>query len=206
MRKKFLLILLFIAFVGLSAARSPYHHVKSVYDGDTILIDTNEKVRYLGIDAPEMGYQGGSNEFMALSSKSLNSSLVGQNRVRLEFDREKRDQYGRLLAYVFLEQGDMVNGLLVKQGLAHVMVKGPGLKYFDLLLQYQRQAITQGLGIWQKGPASPERHYPGSRISYRFHRPGCRFAGRIHSKNMVRFKDCRTAFWAGFSPCSKCRP
>jgi len=206
MRYKYLIILLFVAFISLSSAQSRYYSVKYVYDGDTILIDKDEKVRYLGIDAPELDHQGGDSEFMASSSRNYNLQLVGHKRVRLEFDREKRDRYGRLLAYVFLENGEMVNGILVKKGFAHIMSKPPNLKYLNLLLGYQRKAMSKRLGIWQSNPINLEKYYIGSKKSYRFHRPGCPYAKEITSQNRLRFANHRKAFWEGFSPCKRCSP
>lgn len=206
MKDKNLIMLLFIALFTLSLTRPLYHGITFVYDGDTVLMDTGERVRYLGIDAPEIGYEGKKSEFMALSSRDYNIRLVGQRRVRLEFDQEKNDRHGRLLAYVFLETGEMVNALMVRRGFAHVMVKGPNLKYFDLLLHDQRLAMGEKLGIWRKKSLTKEKHYIGSGKSYRFHRPRCSFGNKIPSSNLVRFKNRRDAFWAGFSPCRRCRP
>jgi len=200
------LIFLFTAFIGLSFTQSDRRLVKYVYDGDTILLDSGEKLRYLGIDAPELGDHGNKSEFMALESRDFNRHLVDQTLVNLEFDREKKDQYGRLLAYVFFEKGDMVNALLVRKGLARVMVKRPNLKYLNLLIHNQRLAMREKLGIWRKATEKPERYYLGSSKSYRFHRPGCDFSRKILPHNVVRFESCRDAFWDGFSPCKRCSP
>jgi len=200
------LIFLFMAFFGLSFTQSNRHLVKYVYDGDTVLMDTQEKLRYLGIDAPEMGSRGKKNEFMAIESRDFNLRLVGQSWVKLEFDREKKDRHGRLLGYVFLENGDMVNALLVRKGLASVLIKRPNLKYLDLLIHNQRLAMEEKLGIWRKAIIKPENYYLGSSKSFRFHRPGCPFSRKILSHNLVRFKRYRDAFWEGFSPCKRCGP
>ena len=206
MKDKNLIMLLFIALIPLSFTPLLYHCVTFVYDGDTVLMDTGERVRYLGIDAPEIGHEGKTSEFMALSSREYHIRLVGQRRIRLEFDQEKNDRYRRLLAYVFLENGEMVNALMVRRGLAHVMVNRPNLKYFDLLLRDQRLAMEEKLGIWRKKSLTQEKQYIGSRKSYRFHRPGCPFGRKIPSRNFVRLTNRHDAFWAGFSPCKSCRP
>lgn len=200
------LIFLSMPLITLSFTHPLYHLVKFVYDGDTILLDTGEKVRYSGIDAPEIGHKGEKNEFMALASRDFNLHLVGKDRVRLEFDREKRDRHGRLLAYIFLEKGDMVNALMVRRGLARLMVKRPNIKYLSLLLHNQRLAMGERLGLWQKDPKKLEKYYLGNRKSYRFHRPGCPFGTKIGPHNLVRFRRRRDAFWEGFSPCKRCRP
>ena len=206
MNRKNLLQILLIAFISLSFAFSAYNRVQFVYDGDTILLKTGEKVRYLGIDAPEMDYEGKESEFLATTSRDYNARLVNKKRVRLEFDQEKRDHHGRLLAYVFLEGGDMLNALLLRQGLAHVMVKRPNLKYFTILLDNQRLAMKARRGIWSQATGKLERDYLGNDKSYRFHRPQCSFAAQIRPDNLVRFYSRHKAFWEGYSPCRRCRP
>ncbi len=206
MNRKNLLPFLFIALLGLSFGHPTNELVKSVYDGDTILLETGEKVRYLGIDAPEIGYEGKKSEFMAMASRAYNLNLVAKKRVTLEFDQEKRDRHGRLLAYVFLENGEMVNALMLRHGFARVMVERPNLKYFSRLLIDQRHAMGEKRGIWSQDTANAESFYPGSSKSYRFHRPGCAFAVQIRPSNLVRFQNRHKAFWKGFSPCKRCSP
>ena len=206
MNRKNLLPLLFTALLGLSLSHPTHELVKFVYDGDTILLKTGEKVRYLAIDAPEIGYEGKKSEFMAGASREYNLRLVAKKRVSLEFDKEKRDRHGRLLAYVFLENGEMVNALMLRHGFARVMVKGPDLKYFSRLLSEQRHAMAEKRGIWSQDTANGERFYLGSSKSYRFHRPGCAFAEQIRPSHLVRFQNRQKAFWEGFNPCKRCSP
>jgi endonuclease YncB( thermonuclease family) len=206
MNHKNLIPLIFIALIGLAASQKPLYFVKFVYDGDTILTSTGQKVRYLGIDAPEIGYGQKKSEFMALAARNENIRLVGKGEVILEFDQERRDQYGRLLAYVHLEHGEMVNALLIRKGLAHVTVKLPNLKYFQYLLDHQRLAMEERLGIWKVPAERVETFYLANKKSYRFHRPDCAFGKQIGSNRRLRFGSRMEAFWEGFSPCSKCRP
>lgn len=180
--------------------------IRYVHDGDTVVLTTGEQVRYVGMDAPEMGRKGAKNQYMALESRNYNLHLVRNARVRLEFDEERRDRHGRMLAYVFLENGTMVNLLLVRKGLAFVLVKKPNMKYFSLLLDAQRQALGEKIGIWRKPPERREPHYLGNRASFRFHRPGCPLGKKIARPNLVRFDTWEKAYWEGFSPCRRCSP
>jgi micrococcal nuclease len=206
MRLLKIILILILATVCLSLTAEGYHRVKFVYDGDTILLDNKKKVRYLGINTPEIDHKGGKSEFMAHAARDSNIELVKGARVSLEFDKEKKDRYGRLLAYVFLENGDMVNALLVRKGMAHILLNNQGLKYEDLLLDCQRKAMKEKLGIWSRPCKGNEEFYLGNRNSYRFHRPGCRFAKKISRKNGMRFKSRYDAFWEGYSPCKRCMP
>jgi len=206
MRPKTFILLTVLATLGLSLAPVSHHKVKFVYDGDTILLDSGEQVRYLGINAPEIDHEDGKSEFMAHAARSLNVKLVKGALVRLEYDREKRDQYGRLLAYVFSENGDMVNALLVRKGLAHVVFMNQKLKHRDILLACQRKAMEGRIGIWSRPLTEEEKFYSGNRNSYRFHRPTCHFGKKISPRNLVRFKSRHDAFWDGYSPCKRCGP
>lgn len=83
---------------------------------------------------------------MACASKALNRHLVAKRRVRLVFDQVRSDRHGRLLAYVYLENGEMVNAVMVRKGLAHVMAQRPNLRHFSLLLENQRKAMKEKIG------------------------------------------------------------
>jgi len=78
----------------LPEAKEGKYKVTRVLDGDTIVIETGEKVRYQGIDSPEQNQRWGE------EAKKFNEGLVLEKKVRIEFDRVKLDKYGRLLAYV----------------------------------------------------------------------------------------------------------
>jgi micrococcal nuclease len=203
MKRKRVVLVFLVALLALSATK-PY--VKQVYDGDTFALSTGEQVRYIGVDAPEIDHQGNKSDFLAHEARDTNAKLVQGKQVRLEFDQERNDHHGRLLAYVFLENGDMVNELLVRKGLARVLPKPPNLKHFQLLLDTQRRAMAERVGIWRKEPERPESYYTGNSASYRFHRPGCTFARTLSGRHRVRFDSAFKAYWEGYSPCRQCKP
>ncbi|MFO7784275.1 MAG: thermonuclease family protein [Thermodesulfobacteriota bacterium] len=197
----YLLIVLILLGLSLGGAE-----VRFVYDGDTVLLDGGKRVRYLGIDAPEMGYDGKGPEFMAEKARAYNAKKVQGKRIQLELDRESHDHYGRLLAYVYPPDGRMLNIELVEKGLARVLAVPPNLRHLDRLIEAQQKAMAGRVGIWRPEVDSGEGPYIGSRKSFRFHRPDCPFGSRIHSKNRVRFDTKRDAFREGYSPCARCRP
>ena len=202
----FLIILILLQGLFLSLTSFAYHRVVFVYDGDTVLLKNGTKVRYLGIDTPEIDHEGNKSEFMAHKAKDFSQKLVKGALVRLEYDLERKDGYKRVLAYVFLQNGDMVNALLVRKGLAHVMPIKHNLKYRDLLLECQRKAIKERVGIWSNLLRDRGENCLGNRRSYRFHRPDCPFAMKISQKNLIKFRSVYDAFWEGFSPCKRCKP
>ncbi len=205
MKRHYILLYLLILFVlpGFSCGEA---EVSAVYDGDTVLLANGERVRYLGIDAPEMGYGGDAPEFMADEARAFNEKTVLGKRIQLELDRERRDHHGRLLAYIYLPDGRMLNIELLEKGLARVLAVPPNLRYLDRLIKTQQKAMSGRVGIWRAEVDSGEGPYIGSRKSFRFHRPDCPFGSRIHSKNRVGFETRWEAFWEGYSPCARCRP
>jgi micrococcal nuclease len=179
--------------------------VTAVLDGDTIQLANGQRVRYLGIDCPERGGNGPA-EFLAEEATLFNRHLVLNKEVRLEDGAEPRDRYGRVLAYVFLANGVLVNGELIKKGLAHVLYHGPWMERFDELLQKQREAIQGGRGIWAKLLKETDDHYRGQAGTRRFHRLDCPFGKKIVPKNLMGFQSKKEAYWQGYSPCRGCKP
>ena len=135
----FLITLILLQGLSLSLTSFAYNKVVFVYDGDTVLLKNGARIRYLGINTPEIDHQGGKSEFMAHTAKDFNQTLVKDALVRLEYDLERKDRYKRGLAYVFLQNGEMVNALLVRKGLAYVISIRPNLKYRDLLLESPKE-------------------------------------------------------------------
>ncbi|HEX77028.1 MAG TPA: thermonuclease family protein [Dehalococcoidia bacterium] len=118
--------------------------VTRVIDGDTIEIAGGQRVRYIGIDTPEVYPQL---EPWGLEALAANERLVGGKRVRLERDVTDRDRYGRLLRYVYVDD-TFVNAELVRLGLARARAYPPDTKYQHILEQAEREARAAGLGIW----------------------------------------------------------
>ena len=131
-------------------------------DGDTLVLENNERVRLIGIDTPEMhessklnrdGQRLGQDvetiKQLGRRSYEVMKKLVQGKRVRLEFDLERRDKYKRLLAYVYLPDGTFLNAEMVKQGYASLMTYPPNVKYADLFLKLYQQARQDQRGLWK---------------------------------------------------------
>jgi len=117
--------------------------VARIIDGDTIEIEDGVKVRYIGIDTPEIG------EPYYLEATEANRQLVGGKKIRLEKDAEDNDQYGRLLRYVWVGE-IMVNAELVRLGYAYSYSYPPNLKYQAHFLQLEKEAREQKRGLWSE--------------------------------------------------------
>lgn len=131
-----------------SATSSSLYLVTRVVDGDTIVIDTGEKVRYIGMNTPESVDPRKPVECFGKEASAKNKELVLNKKVRLEKDVSNTDKYGRLLRFVYLENGTFVNLKLVQDGYASVMTVPPNVKFSDDFLSAQKQAREAGLGLW----------------------------------------------------------
>ncbi|HPT63507.1 MAG TPA: thermonuclease family protein [Candidatus Atribacteria bacterium] len=142
----YLIIILFLFFYFQSEKKGAYL-VARVIDGDTIELSNGEKVRYIGIDTPELHHPQKEVEYYAREAYEANCRLVEGKRVRLELDVEERDRYGRILAYVYVDDL-MVNEWLVANGYAHVATFPPNVKYAERFLQLEREARQAKIGLW----------------------------------------------------------
>jgi micrococcal nuclease len=180
--------------------------VAQVGDGDTVTLDTGQKVRLLGIDAPEMEKEGLPADFLAHKAKQVLTGLAQGQRVRLEYDRLRYDRYGRTLAYLFLLDGTNLCREMVRQGLAHVYTVPPNLRFREELLSAQREAIAARRGIWLEALKQDETSYLGNRRSLLFHRPSCHLGQSTAKANRVQFQSPTEAYLQGYSPCRTCKP
>jgi len=161
-----------IALVAISGPASgwtepaafPEATVVHVDDGDTIDVWTDghrERVRYIGIDAPELAHDGLAAARGGEAATRLNRALLAGRRVRLEFDLERRDRYGRLLAYVWLG-GTLINAEMVRRGYARVLTIPPNVRYQRWFEAAEAEAREARRGLWgddeQDGP--PATRFP----------------------------------------------
>ena len=156
---------LLIAFSACAADQpEPLQGVVSwVHDGDTLEIDNLGKVRLIGIDTPEreasprdeflekQGIPASRQRQIYQSAKAFNIRLVKGRTVSLALDHPPRDRHGRLLAYVYLPDGRLLNRILLEQGRAVVYRRFSFSMKQDFLAAEQR-AKQSGLGMWQEEP------------------------------------------------------
>lgn len=140
-----LLLLLLLLFPALSYAQEREGRVRKVIDGDTIMMDTGEKIRYIGIDAPE------SDQYFYKEAKRRNAELLSGKVVRFVVcEKTPMDKYGRTLAWVYVDNVS-VSEALVKEGYARKLIISPCADAFDAhLTRYEKEANDKGLGIWSK--------------------------------------------------------
>ena len=174
---RYLLSLIFIILIGVLFGRRilRVEHLQQpsavasgvvtvVYDGDTIKVKLangqSRKVRLIGVDAPELNHTRATERFKAFMAKRFTFSHLYKRRVKLFFDREIEDRYGRLLAYVWTEKVGLFNLYIIKEGFASVLLYFPYREdYKQEFLEAEKEAKLKGKGFWQKIP------YPRIRAS-----------------------------------------
>ncbi|MBF0215418.1 MAG: thermonuclease family protein [Candidatus Omnitrophica bacterium] len=158
---RYFLVVCLAALAGLcsgcakeASSENNVYLVRSVADGDTIELQDGRRVRYIGIDTPETRNKVGGQwvydpEEYAEDAKKFNESLVGGNKVRLEFDAERKDKYGRDLAFVYTDNGLMANEELVREGYSLVYYLLPNRKHLEGFMEAQRTAMENKAGLWK---------------------------------------------------------
>lgn len=128
--------------------------LERVIDGDTIVArvgDRDERVRYIGVDTPETVKPNTPVQCFGPQAHDLNARLLGApgTPLTLRFDRELRDRYGRLLAYVYrARDGLFVNARLVVAGFARTLTIAPNTRHVAQLADLQQAARANGRGLW----------------------------------------------------------
>lgn len=177
------------------------------YDGDTLRLTDDRRVRLLSIDTPEMNHRKGRPQPLAQRALQRTRTLLPKGGpVRLARDRQAQDRYGRLLAHAYRPDGVSVEETLLREGLAVSFIMRPNVALADCLLAAERQARLARRGLWGLPAYAPQ---PASRVvadgSYRLVRgqvtSALRRGGWVLLKldRRVQLRIAR-ADWKGFEP------
>ena len=182
--------------------------VNYVIDGDTVILESGEKIRFLGLDTPEIkkshaGKDQGREEPWGRDAANYLTVLLQGKEVGLEFDSVKKGTYGRTLAYVILGD-ELVNALLLKEGYARYKTYDNVLKYGDYLKEQEGLARIRGKGLWEeKGKLKTPRYFLASKSGDYYHLPDCEYARKIRKENRFRL-TADEARRLGLKPCNYC--
>ncbi len=176
-----------------------------VIDEDTIVLDGNEKVRLIGVDTPETKDPRKPVQYFGNEAYEFTKSQVEGDKVRLEYDQNRIDKYGRTLAYVYLENGAFLNAEIIKQGYGFVYTVFP-FKYLEEFRQYEREARENERGLWtSRDEKKPEVREDTTvyiiKTGKKYHSGDCRYLSK--SKIPITLKE---AIQKGYTPCSVCNP
>ena len=147
-----LILTTFHLYLSVSCANSQTFKCTRVVDGDTIVLSTKERVRLIGVDTPETKHPKKPVEYYGKEATAFTNRMVGGKVVKLKYDQQRRDKYGRLLAYVYLMDGTFLNAEIIKQGYGNAYTRFP-FKYMEEFRQYQKGAREAKRGLWADKPA-----------------------------------------------------
>lgn len=197
----FVLLIRYVPEIGLDKSLADRYLVAKVIDGDTIELSGGDRLRLLGIDCPERG------DIFYDSATAFLTSLVLTKTVTVAYSKKRRDGYGRLLAYLFIDT-ICINEAILSSGLASVYLFSDNLGdsiRIKGLLNAQKEGMSNKKGIWSR-PVSDEEFYLTLRGRLRFHRPACASVKNKPISDIIRFSSRYDAFNEGYSPCRNCRP
>jgi len=142
----FLFFMFLLAF-AIFALAANFRLCIRVIDGDTLVLDGNEKVRLIGVDTPETVHPQKPVERYGKEASVFTRALAEGKRVRLEYDQQRTDKYGRTLAYIYLEDGTFLNAEIIKKGYGFAYTRFP-FKHLEQFRQLERRAREEGRGLW----------------------------------------------------------
>lgn len=204
-----------------------YEKAKVLYahDGDTIWVKIDgkkEKVRFVGVNTPEVAKDGNPAEFMAEEAKNYTEEILKDKEIYLERDISDRDKYDRLLRYIWLEkplsnpelsdiENKTLNGILVKEGYAYANYYKPDIKYHNFLKDLEKSAKNNKNGIWSERKTNKDSRkkdekidesylIKGNKNSKVYHLPEWPSYDTVKDKNAVYFENEKEAKEAGFRP------
>lgn len=124
--------------------------IKKVIDGDTVKTNEGETIRLIGIDTPEINWDSGTADFYGYKALKFSNENLLNKKVYLEYDQDKKDDYGRKLAYIYLQNGELFNIKLIENGYAHLLIVEPNNKYEERFKKIAKNTREEKIGIWKK--------------------------------------------------------
>jgi micrococcal nuclease len=137
--------------------------VRWALDGDSLLLADGRQVRLIGINTPELGKNGAADQPLARAARERATALTRGQTIRLVYDRERLDRYGRTLAYAVLPDGRDLQDILLREGYAWFIAIPPNVSRLPLYRSAESHARTTRLGVWGRPeyePVSAERVSP----------------------------------------------
>lgn len=180
--------------------------VTRAVDGDTMVLDNGERVRFLCINTPEKWETHYHEATEALRAMVENQTVI------LQKDVSDRDKYGRLLRYVYLPDGTFVNAEMVRLGHAKAYHYPPDTSHYEEMVELEKEAKSSHLGLWNESDPSdltkddypPDCDYVASVSGEVYYANTCKYAHRILEKNRLCFSTMQEALAAGYRETHKC--
>lgn len=167
--------------------------VKYVIDGDTLDTEDGERIRFLGLDTPEIKKRADDppdEPWGRDAANFVHLFLPAGTEIGLAFEPAAREgAYGRTLAYILVD-GELLNSILLKEGYAEYADYGMEMRHGEYLKRMEGQARVYGKGIWEgQGQLPTPKYYVASKNGSQYHDPDSDLAPRISPRNLVRLTE-----------------
>ena len=199
--------------------------VHKVLNGDTFIISEDFVVKLIGVRTSLVHLDDGKSEYFGRKSLSFTNRLIQGKRVKLKFDKNKIDDEGNILAYVYLPDSKFLNAEIIKQGFGKLDETFDFI-YLSQFAEYEKKAKEKNIGLWKTsdapqpkkktGPPPNKKQllrsqfnllkYVGSKKDKKLHYWYCSESEKISKDDFVIFKTKNDAVNDGFTPCSICNP
>ena len=148
-RSRLAFVLTFVLWLFLAfPSHGELGRVKRVIDGDTLRLSTGERVQLIGVDTPETKHPKKAVQRFGREAYLFSKRMVEGKEVRLEYDLQRKDRYGRTLAYLYLLDRTILNADIIKQGYGFAYAKF-SFKYLEEFRRYEREAKENRRGLWK---------------------------------------------------------
>ncbi|MFW5976601.1 MAG: thermonuclease family protein [Bacillota bacterium] len=178
--------------------------VSKIIDGDTIEIESGEKIRLIGIDTPELNSDNNSgSEYYGKRAKKYIKKLIGKDQiVYLEYGEEVRDSYDRLLAYIYLPDGTFLNARILREGYSYLLTVPPNIKYLNLLEEIAKKAREKNKGLWKKDVENKDYPQISWKKAEKYYGDKVVVEGKVvdtHDSGKAVFLNFAEEYWNTFS-------
>ncbi len=203
----YLFCVVFLSNSALAATSRQETVVDQAISGDSVRLKGGKILKYIGVDAPNVESKVLEIRELANTSQAFNQNLTAGKTVWIEWGPKLRDGQNRLLGYVFLADGSMVNKMILEAGQAKVRIKSPNLRYSVEFKNAEAIAQRSKLGIWEKELSenlAARQKLVGEKNTKIYYFHNSPELSRIPEANLVTFNSRVDAKAAGYRACSTC--
>lgn len=181
--------------------------VENALSGDTVKLKGGKVLRYIGLEAHPIQSQIALAQQYGQEALEFNRQLVEGKAIMIEWGPQLRDKKGRLLGYVFLNDGLFVNREILKKGHAKLKLVAPNTRYAEEFRNDELTAKRSKTGLWVKEPDDPRIQHEilGNKVSKIYYYPNSPELSDVRDSELVRFRSRVEAVAAGYKPCYSCR-
>lgn len=124
--------------------------VEKVIDADTIELADGRRLKLIGVELPKtQAHKAASQSLQTFQYYQFLKEMIEGKKINIELDVEKYDQYGRLLAYVYLSDGTFVNAEVLRRGYGQPRVESTNTRYKDTFFRLYKEAKDNKRGLWK---------------------------------------------------------